>query len=138
MSPKPHVVGVNHDRFFLKLSIADANYVTPDPDGGEFTDALLKIIKRERINVVMATNDNVVKVLSDDRRRYKIDLTDKDVDEQYADMAKRMHLTADQLTQTLGQNGVDAKTLKAKILASGLSTAQLVTTAWSRSSNTAV
>ena len=74
MSPKPHVVGVNHDRFFLKLSIADANYVTPDPDGGEFTDALLEIIRRERINVVMATNDNVVKALSDQRRRYKIDL----------------------------------------------------------------
>jgi peptidyl-prolyl cis-trans isomerase SurA len=27
-----------------------------------------------------------------------------------------MHLSADQLTQTLGQNGIDAKTLKAKIL----------------------
>ena len=74
MSPKPYVVGVNHDRFFLKLSIADANYITPDPDGGDFTEALLEIIKRERINVVMATNDNVVKVLSDDRRRYKVDL----------------------------------------------------------------
>mgnify|MGYP003693989079 CR=1 FL=1 len=33
MSPKPHVVGVNHDRLFLKLSIADANYLTPDPGG---------------------------------------------------------------------------------------------------------
>lgn len=74
MSPKPYVVGVNHDRFFLKLSIADANHITPDPDGGGFTDALLEIIKRERINVVMATNDNVVKVLSDHRRRYGIDL----------------------------------------------------------------
>jgi hypothetical protein len=74
MSPKPYVVGVNHDRFFLKLSIADADHVTPDPDGGNFTDALLEIIRRERINVVMATNDNVVKVLSDQRRRYKIDL----------------------------------------------------------------
>jgi peptidyl-prolyl cis-trans isomerase SurA len=65
----------------------------------------------------------VIEELIDDKlkagiaRRYKIDLTDKDVDEQYADMAKRMHLTSDQLTQTLGQNGVDAKTLKAKILA---------------------
>src|SRR5215470_4749362 len=74
MSPKPYVVGVNHDRFFLKLSIADANYITPDPDGGDFTDALLEIIKRERINVVMATNDNVVKTLYDERRRSQIDL----------------------------------------------------------------
>ena len=26
------------------MSIADANYLTPDPDGGEFTDALLEIM----------------------------------------------------------------------------------------------
>lgn len=65
----------------------------------------------------------IIEELIDDKlkaqiaRRYKIDLTDKDVDLQYADMAKRMHLTADQLTQTLNTSGVDAKTLKAKILA---------------------
>jgi peptidyl-prolyl cis-trans isomerase SurA len=50
-------------------------------------------------------------------RAHKIDITDKDVDAQYAEMAKRMHLTADELTQTLGQAGVDAQSLKAKILA---------------------
>jgi peptidyl-prolyl cis-trans isomerase SurA len=49
-------------------------------------------------------------------KRYKIDLTDKDVDQQYAEMARRMHQTSDQLTQILSQNGIDAKTLKAKIL----------------------
>jgi peptidyl-prolyl cis-trans isomerase SurA len=49
-------------------------------------------------------------------KRYKIDLTDKDVDQQYAEMAKRMHQTSDQLTQILAQSGIDAKTLKAKIL----------------------
>lgn len=65
----------------------------------------------------------IIEELIDDKlkaqvaRRYKIDLTDKDVDLQYADMAKRMHMNADQLTQTLSTNGVDAKTLKAKILA---------------------
>jgi len=73
-SPKPHVVGVNHDRFVLRLSIADTSYLTPDPDGDGFIDALLEIIRRERINVVMATNDNVVKALSDHRRRFKVDL----------------------------------------------------------------
>jgi hypothetical protein len=41
----------------------------------------------------------------------------RDVDAQYADMAKRMHITADELTRTLGQGGVDAKTLRAKFLA---------------------
>ncbi|MBI5322921.1 hypothetical protein [Bradyrhizobium sp.] len=74
MSPKPYVVGVHHDRFVLKLSIADANYICPDADGSAFTETLLDIIRRERINVVMATNDNVVKALSDHRRRYQIDL----------------------------------------------------------------
>jgi hypothetical protein len=74
ISPKPHVVGVNNDRFVLKLSIADANYIAPDPDGDGFCDALVDIIKRERINVVMATNDNAVKALSDNRRRLPVDL----------------------------------------------------------------
>jgi peptidyl-prolyl cis-trans isomerase SurA len=50
-------------------------------------------------------------------RRYKIDLTEKDVDAQYADMARRMHWSPEQLTQALNQGGVNATTLKAKILA---------------------
>jgi hypothetical protein len=74
MASKPYVVGVNNDRFVLKLSIADSNYLCPDPASGEFTNALLQIIKHERINVVMATDDNAVKALSDRRRRYPIDL----------------------------------------------------------------
>ena len=84
------------------------------------------IAQRTKFNA-LATHKNqprqeVIEELIDDKlkaqiaRRYKIDLTDKDVDGQYAEMAKRMHLSADQLTQTLGQNGIDAKTLKAKIL----------------------
>jgi peptidyl-prolyl cis-trans isomerase SurA len=64
----------------------------------------------------------IIEELIDDKlkaqiaKRYKIDLTDKDVDQQYAEMAKRLHISADQLTQQLSQAGVDAKTLKAKIL----------------------
>jgi peptidyl-prolyl cis-trans isomerase SurA len=64
----------------------------------------------------------IIEELIDDKlkaqiaKRYKIDLTDKDVDSQYADMAKRMHQTSDQLTQLLAHDGIDAKTLKAKIL----------------------
>ncbi len=66
---------------------------------------------------------NVIEELIDEKlkvqigRRYKIELSDSDIDSNYADMAKRMHLTSDQLTQTLAQGGVDAKTLKARILA---------------------
>jgi peptidyl-prolyl cis-trans isomerase SurA len=64
----------------------------------------------------------IIEELIDDKlkaqtaKRYKIDLTDKDVDSQYADMARRMHQTSDQLTQVLAHSGIDAKTLKAKIL----------------------
>jgi len=50
-------------------------------------------------------------------RRYKLDITDNDVDSSYSDMAQRMHLSPDQLTQTLAQNGIDAKTLKARVRA---------------------
>lgn len=52
-------------------------------------------------------------------RRYKIELTESDVDLQFAEMAHRMNRswTADQLTQALAQGGVDAATLKAKIMA---------------------
>jgi peptidyl-prolyl cis-trans isomerase SurA len=50
-------------------------------------------------------------------RRYKIDITDKDVDQQYEARAKGMKISTDQLTQLLGQAGVDAKTFKAKLLA---------------------
>jgi carbamoyl-phosphate synthase large subunit len=74
MTPKPYVVGVNDDRFVLKLSLADKSYVCPDPASKEFANSLLEIIGRERINVVMATDDNAVKALSDDRARYPIDL----------------------------------------------------------------
>jgi peptidyl-prolyl cis-trans isomerase SurA len=57
------------------------------------------------------------KLKAQNARRFKIDLTEKDVDQQYADMAKRMHLDAEKLTQALKQGGVDSPTLKAKILA---------------------
>jgi peptidyl-prolyl cis-trans isomerase SurA len=50
-------------------------------------------------------------------RRYKIELEENDINSSYADMAKRMHLTSDQLTQTLAQGGVDSKTLKERIRA---------------------
>jgi peptidyl-prolyl cis-trans isomerase SurA len=48
-------------------------------------------------------------------RRYKIEIPDSDVDQQFAEMGLRMHMSPEQLTQTLAQGGVDASTLKAKI-----------------------
>jgi carbamoyl-phosphate synthase large subunit len=74
MTPKPFVVGVNDDRFVLKLSLANRNYLCPEPASNEFVDSLLEIIERERINVIMPTDDNTVKALSDARDRFSIDL----------------------------------------------------------------
>jgi peptidyl-prolyl cis-trans isomerase SurA len=48
-------------------------------------------------------------------RRYKIEIPDSDVDQQFAAMGLRMHMTSEQLTQALAQGGVDSSTLKAKI-----------------------
>jgi peptidyl-prolyl cis-trans isomerase SurA len=50
-------------------------------------------------------------------KRYKIDITDKDVESSFSDMARRMRLSPSQLTQVLAQSGVDANTLKARIRA---------------------
>jgi peptidyl-prolyl cis-trans isomerase SurA len=50
-------------------------------------------------------------------KRYKLDITDKDIDSAFGNMGKRMRLSAEQLTQALAQSGVDARTLKARIRA---------------------
>jgi peptidyl-prolyl cis-trans isomerase SurA len=50
-------------------------------------------------------------------KRYKLDITDNDVNTAFANMGKRMHWTAEQLTQSLAQSGVDAATLKSRIRA---------------------
>jgi peptidyl-prolyl cis-trans isomerase SurA len=50
-------------------------------------------------------------------KRYKIDITDKDVDSSFGEMARRMRMNPAQLTQVLAQSGVDAGTLKARIRA---------------------
>jgi peptidyl-prolyl cis-trans isomerase SurA len=70
-----------------------------------------------------AVRQEVIEDLIDEKlkvqigRRYKIELPDKDIDESFADMGKRMRLTGEQLTQTLAQSGIDAQTLKARIRA---------------------
>jgi carbamoyl-phosphate synthase large subunit len=74
MKPKPKIIGINHDRFVIKQSLADRDYLCPEPASSEFVDSILEIIKRERINVVIPTDDSVVKALSDARDRIPIDL----------------------------------------------------------------
>jgi peptidyl-prolyl cis-trans isomerase SurA len=50
-------------------------------------------------------------------KRYKLDVTDADVDNAYAEMGSRMHYSPQQLTQALAQSGIDASTLKSRIRA---------------------
>jgi hypothetical protein len=74
MTPAPHIVGLNDDRFLLKLSLADRNYLCPAPTSGAFVNAISDIMGREDINVVMPTDDNAVKAISDERDRFPIEL----------------------------------------------------------------
>lgn len=66
----PHIVGANDDRFTLKQSQADRNYLCPPYAADGFIDAMLEIVKWERINVVLPTDDEAVKVLSEHRERF--------------------------------------------------------------------
>jgi peptidyl-prolyl cis-trans isomerase SurA len=69
------------------------------------------------------TRQDVVQELIDEKlkvqvgKRYKLEVEDNQVDAAYANMARRMHLSGDQLTKALAQQGVDAQTLKSKIRA---------------------
>jgi hypothetical protein len=74
LSPNPYVVGLNDDPFTLKLSLAERNYLSPKPASDLFVNAILEVVRREQINVVMPTDDQVVKVLSDSRDRFPIEL----------------------------------------------------------------
>jgi carbamoylphosphate synthase large subunit len=74
MTPAPVIVGVNHDRFTIKASLADLNHVVPVPTGLEFVDAVLDIVARDRINLIICTDETVIKALSDARDRFPFDL----------------------------------------------------------------
>jgi peptidyl-prolyl cis-trans isomerase SurA len=50
-------------------------------------------------------------------KRWGIEFTDAEVDSMYANMASRMHHSADQLTQNLQKGGVNPQTLKSRIRA---------------------
>jgi peptidyl-prolyl cis-trans isomerase SurA len=59
--------------------------------------------------------DEVLKVR--EGKRWGISATDKEVDSNYAAMAGRMRVSADQLTQNLAKSGVHSNTLKSRIRA---------------------
>lgn len=50
-------------------------------------------------------------------KRYKLEITDQDVESSFAEMGKRMRMSGPQLAQALTQGGVDPATLKSRIKA---------------------
>jgi carbamoyl-phosphate synthase large subunit len=74
MVPPAYIVGINDDRFSLARSSADRNYLYATPAGKSFVAPIIEIVRRERVNVVIATDDHFVKDLSDARGRFPIKL----------------------------------------------------------------
>jgi carbamoylphosphate synthase large subunit len=62
--PGVYVVGCNDDRFTLKQSSADALYLTPPVTSATFGTALLRLLDRERIDLVIPSGDDDVIALS--------------------------------------------------------------------------
>jgi peptidyl-prolyl cis-trans isomerase SurA len=69
------------------------------------------------------TRQEVIEELIDEKlkvqagEKYKLEVTDPEVETAYAAMGQRMRFTAQQLTEALAHGGVDAQTLKARIRA---------------------
>ena len=57
--PSLHMVGCATDRFTLKRSIADRNYLVPEPEAA-WANSLRALIERERIDLVIPNNDDDV------------------------------------------------------------------------------
>ena len=62
--PSLGIVGCHDNRFALKQSAADRNYVTSPPPEPSFVDELRHIVQAERIALVIPTTDRDVKVLA--------------------------------------------------------------------------
>jgi carbamoyl-phosphate synthase large subunit len=62
------LVGCHHDRFTLKLSSADRNYLTPAPKVPGFAAALRRIIQTEKIDLLIPSSDADVMLISRLRR----------------------------------------------------------------------
>lgn len=75
------IIGTNVDKFFLRKSIADKNYLLPRATEENYIPKLQKLIKKEEIELVIPNNDTEVRVVSDNREKLdcRTFLPDKDV-----------------------------------------------------------
>lgn len=62
--PSLAIIGCHHDRFALKRSSAQRNYLTPLSASPDFPDTLLRIIDKEQIDLVIPNNDLDVKIIA--------------------------------------------------------------------------
>ncbi len=62
--PSLFLVGCYHDRFTLKMSSADRNYLIPAPSRPAFAAALRRIIQTEKIDLLIPNSDSDVRVVS--------------------------------------------------------------------------
>jgi hypothetical protein len=67
--PSLAVVGCHHDRFELKKSAADRQYLVPAPDHPDYIDRLARLARRERVDLLIPTRDSHVRVVSRHRAR---------------------------------------------------------------------
>ena len=67
--PSLVIVGCHDDRFYLKKSSADHNYLIPSPQRADFAGALRRVIRAERIDLLIPTSDRDVRRLSALRHR---------------------------------------------------------------------
>jgi hypothetical protein len=67
--PSLFIAGCHSDRFVLKKSPADRNYLVPAPSHAEFRDALCRIIEADRIELVIPNSEADVMTISDLRDR---------------------------------------------------------------------
>ena len=63
-TPAAVVVGCHSDRFFLRRSLADRNYLVRGADDPGFVASLRFVIEKERIDVVIPTTDDDVRAVS--------------------------------------------------------------------------
>ena len=69
LAPEPiYIVGTDVNKYYLKLSQADINYLVPPCDEPSYLPTLISIIKQEKIELLHCQPDTELQVISDKRR----------------------------------------------------------------------
>ncbi len=67
--PSLAVVGCHDDRFVLRQSVADRNYLVPAETPASFLDGLRRVVRVERIDLLIPSADTEVRTVSSIRKR---------------------------------------------------------------------